>query len=228
MKIWHISDTHQYTKMLSLPADIDMVIHSGDATNYRDPYKNEKEMRDFITWLYNLPVKHKVFVAGNHDTSIEKGLVDRSEFENLGIHYLYMETKEIGGFKIWGSPYCPTYGDWAFMKSRETIGRKVWDFMDPEAEIVVTHTPPAGMLDLSYHGKSLEFCGCKSLMHKIFEVQPLLHCFGHIHNTKSPVFNSGTKTISGIRTIFSNGACVTDGKFGKSMSNGNIIDLKEV
>lgn len=225
MKIWHISDTHTYTNMLSLPADIDMVIHSGDATNYRDPYKNEKEMRDFITWLDKLPVKHKVFVAGNHDTSIENNLVTKYEFENLGIHYLYMNTIEIEGLKLWGSPYCPTFGNWSFMKSRESIGRKVWDFMDTEADIVITHTPPKGILDLSYHGKDLEFCGCNSLLHKIMEVQPLLHCFGHIHNTKSPVFNAGTRTLTGIQTIFSNGTCVTDGKFGRSMTNGNVINL---
>ena len=33
MKIWHISDTHTFHGLLDIPENIDMVIHSGDATN---------------------------------------------------------------------------------------------------------------------------------------------------------------------------------------------------
>jgi 3',5'-cyclic AMP phosphodiesterase CpdA len=74
MKIWHISDTHSNQALLKIPAGIDVVIHSGDATNYRDPYRNEPEMRAFIDWFASLPIPNKVFVAGNHDTSIENQL----------------------------------------------------------------------------------------------------------------------------------------------------------
>ena len=63
MKIWHISDTHTYHGLLKVPEDIDMVIHSGDATNPRDPYASEQEMLNFISWFGSLPIKHKVFVA---------------------------------------------------------------------------------------------------------------------------------------------------------------------
>ena len=41
MKILHISDTHGFHNLLTIPKDIDMVIHSGDSTNYKDLYKNE-------------------------------------------------------------------------------------------------------------------------------------------------------------------------------------------
>ena len=80
MRIWHISDTHTYHGLLKVPTNIDMVIFSGDCSNPRDPYVNEQEVRNFITWFASLPIKHKVFVAGNHDTSIVKGLITKDNF----------------------------------------------------------------------------------------------------------------------------------------------------
>ena len=44
-RIWHISDTHSYHDLLEIPKDIDIVIHSGDCSNVRDPYNNEPEVR---------------------------------------------------------------------------------------------------------------------------------------------------------------------------------------
>jgi hypothetical protein len=48
--------------------------------------------------------------------------------------------------------------------------------------------------------------------------------FGHIHNCDD-VINSGTRTVDGLDTIFSNGSVVTDGKFGRLSSNGNIFEI---
>ena len=62
MKIWHISDTHTYHGFLKVPEGIDMVIFSGDCSNPRDPYTNEHEVRNFITWFDSLKIKHKIFV----------------------------------------------------------------------------------------------------------------------------------------------------------------------
>ena len=49
MKIWHISDTHTFHNLLEIPENIDMVIHSGDATNPKEPYSNKVEMENFIS-----------------------------------------------------------------------------------------------------------------------------------------------------------------------------------
>ena len=40
MKIWHISDTHTYQELLTIPSDVAIVIFSGDCSNPRDPYNN--------------------------------------------------------------------------------------------------------------------------------------------------------------------------------------------
>ena len=52
MRIWHISDTHGYHKWFEIPQNIDIVVHSGDATNSRNPVKNAKKMREFLEWFY--------------------------------------------------------------------------------------------------------------------------------------------------------------------------------
>ena len=225
MKIWHISDTHTFHELLQTPEGIDMVIHSGDCSNPRDPYNNELEVRKFIDWFSSLDIKYKVYVAGNHDTSIEKKLVTKADFNEYGIVYLENESYEIEGIKIFGSPYTPLFGNWAFMKARHKLDR-VWDKAIPDdSDIVVVHGPPKGVLDLSYDRRGkLEFCGDKSLMNKLKIVEPKFMMFGHIHNNED-IVNTGTRKIYGLDTIFSNGSVVTDRKFGKLTSQGNIFEI---
>jgi Icc-related predicted phosphoesterase len=201
-----------------------MVIHSGDATNPRDPYKNEVEMRDFIDWYSLLPIKHKLYVAGNHDTSIERNFIIKDDFEKAGIIYLENDWIEIEGFKIWGSPITPTFGDWAFMKARHNT-HEVWKHIPDDTDIVVVHGPPATILDLSYNrNNELEFCGDSSLKKRMLDLKPKLCLFGHIHNCED-IINAGIRKLSIRDTIYSNGSVVTDGKFGKLSSNGNIFEI---
>ena len=39
-----MSDTHSLHNQLSVPSDVDIVVHSGDASNWKDPYRNESEL----------------------------------------------------------------------------------------------------------------------------------------------------------------------------------------
>lgn len=224
MKIWHISDSHTYHGLLDIPEDIDIVIFSGDCSNPRDPYKNEQEVRNFIFWFSKLPIKYKIMIAGNHDTSIEKGFIDKLTIQSLGIIYLENDYTIIEGIKIFGSPYTPTFGDWAFMKARDKI-YKLWEIIPDDTDIIIVHGPPKGVLDLSYNRiNELEFCGCLSLKKRILNIQPKLCLFGHIHNTED-IINAGIMKLSEYKTIFSNGSIVTDGKFGRLSSNGNILEI---
>ena len=225
MKIWHISDTHTYHGLLKVPEDIDMVIHSGDATNPRDPYVSEQEMLNFISWFSSLPIKHKVFVAGNHDLCVERNFITKIDFMKNGIVYLENDYVEVEGLKIWGSPITPSFGNgWAFNKKREKTN-EVWKHIPDDVDIVVVHGPPKGILDLSYDvtGK-LEFCGDSSLKKRMLDVNPKLCLFGHIHNCED-IINAGTRKLSTHDTVYSNGSVVTDRKFGKLTSNGNIFEI---
>ena len=222
-KIWHISDTHTYHKLLTIPENIDIVVFSGDCSNPRDPYTNEHEVKDFIHWFKELPIEHKIFVAGNHDTSIEKGLVKKIDFSGYNIHYLENDYVTIDGIKFFGSPYTPNFGNWSFMKDRSKIN-KIWEKVDEDVDVFIVHGPPKGILDLSYSRDGiLEYCGCSALKkHILNRIKPKLCLFGHIHNTED-IINAGVLKLSDYPTIFSNGSVVTDRKFGKLSSNGNIL-----
>ena len=225
MRIWHISDTHSYHEQLEIPSNIDMIIHSGDCSNNINPYLNENEVRQFINWYKEVPVKYKIYVAGNHDTSIEKRLITKKDFEDAGIIYLEDDVVEIEGLYIYGNPYTPKYGNWAFMKTPEKLNRYWREVRPIYTDILVTHGPPKGILDKSYNrSREIDQCGDKNLLNMVKELNPIYHLFGHIHNVKD-LMNSGTCSLSGMNTIFSNGTVVTDNKFGTLTSNGNILEI---
>jgi Icc-related predicted phosphoesterase len=226
MRIWHISDTHTFHGYLKVPDGIDMVIFSGDCSNPREPSINEQEVRNFITWYASLPIKYKIFVAGNHDTSIEAGYITKDNFVQAGIIHLENESIEIEGLKIWGSPYTPSFGyGWAYNKKRSSL-HDLWQTIPEDTDIVVIHGPPAGILDLSYdRDNRLEMCGCAALRKRMRALKPRLVCFGHIHNMTG-IENAGYISYSDERTIYSNGTVVWDGRFDKgATSNGNIFSV---
>lgn len=226
-RIWHISDTHGYHRLLNIPKNIDMIIHSGDFSNYRDFYKNEPEAKDFIQWYGNLKIKYKILIAGNHDAY---PAIAPKEFKDLCTHFdiIYLENESINieGINIFGTPVQPTFGNWYFQKKREKLF-KFWNNIPNDTDILVVHGPPQGILDLSEdRDHNLEFCGCRSLRKHILNRLNLKFClFGHIHNNKD-IINAGIMKLSICDTIFSNGSVVTDNKFGQLSSNGNIINYE--
>lgn len=223
-RILHISDTHCLERNLVIPPDLDMIIHSGDCSNVRDIYRNEHEVMAFLNWFGDLDVKNKVMCFGNHDGSVQAGLVSEREFKSRDIHVLNNSSTIIDGYNIWGSPFSPAYGDWSYMVRRADM-HDLWRLIPDDADIVVTHGPPKGILDLTRDGFSkLEQVGCASLRKRVLELDLKLFCCGHIHNCKG-VNNSGTLKVSGLKTIFSNGTCVTDGRRGTLSSHGNLIVL---
>jgi Icc-related predicted phosphoesterase len=224
MRIWHISDTHTFHELLTVPENVDMVIFSGDCSNPRESLVNSFEVLKFLKWFGELPIKHKIFVAGNHDTSIERKIIFDLDFGDNIIH-LWDSEITIEGFKIWGSPYTPSFGiGWAFNKDRSKI-YKVWEQIPEDVDIIVTHGPPKGILDLSYsRDNELEMCGDLALKKRIKEIQPKLVCFGHIHNCDN-ITNQGYVKLADHDTIYSNGSIVTDGRFGQINNNGNIFEL---
>lgn len=227
LKIWHFSDSHTFHEMLTIPDDIDIAIFSGDCSNPRDPYKNEHEVKIFLEWFSKIKAKHKIMIAGNHDSSIEKRLITKDEIASKGIIYLENESIIIEGYKIWGSPYVPQYGNWCFMRTENKLN-KIWETIPQDSDIIIVHGPAKGILDKAYDRKhELESCGNKNLLNNIFRVNPKLFCFGHIHDGDG-IINAGTMKISNLYTIFSNGSCCVDGKFGKIMNPGNVIFLDKI
>jgi len=224
MKILAISDTHGFHKELKDFSGIDMIIHAGDFSNIQNPMFNQQEAVDFLSWYDDLNVKYKVLIAGNHDTSIEARLV-RPKENFKSIVYLEHESVVIEGINIFGSPYTPIFGTWSFMKKKGRLD-PLWQQIPENTDILVTHGPPQGILDLSRdRDDKLEYCGDKELLNHVYRVRPKHHIFGHIHNFMD-CFNKGTRTLHDLRTKFHNVSSVTDRKFEFGLtSKGIIIEL---
>ncbi|MCB0845437.1 MAG: metallophosphatase domain-containing protein [Bacteroidetes bacterium] len=173
MKIVCISDSHRQHDKLTLPEG-DMILHAGDISG-----RGRKiEMEEFLEWFSALPYQYKVFIAGNHDFFAEK---NRAEFRQMiPNNCIYLEDSgvEIEGIHIWGSPITPWFYDWAFNRHRGMEIRPHWNKIPLHTDILITHGPPHDILDRTASGIK---AGCEDLSHKIAEVRPRLHLFGHIH-----------------------------------------------
>ena len=227
MTILHISDTHgMHNEFPKETFDgIDMIIHSGDCGNSSLLQHSILEVTNFLNWYEMIPVKYKIYVAGNHDTAVARKAIKKEDMELRGIIYLENESIEIEGLKIWGSPITPTFGNWSFMKARDKT-HEVWKTIPDDTDIVIVHGPPKGVRDLTYDRQNnLEMCGDLALTKRMAIVHPKLMCFGHIHNFKD-IQNQGVSTYSMTRTKFSNGSCVEDGKFNYGLTSfGNKFEI---
>jgi len=224
MKIWAISDTHGMHEQLKVPEGIDMVIYGGDCSNSFSKAINFNEVAKFLEWWNALDIPHKVLIAGNHDTSMENNMHGFNKLDkSRNFHYLEHQFKEIEGLKIFGSPFTPTFGTWAFMKDRAKMD-KLWEHIPDNLDILVVHGPPKGILDLSENRfGEIEQCGDKALLRHVLHRKPKVMIFGHIHNYKE-YMNQGIREHGGVK--FMNVSCVEDGKFDIGLtSNGITFEL---
>lgn len=224
MRIWFLSDTHAMEKHIKIPENIDIVIHAGDASNYREVHYNNEETQNFIEWYKNLNIPFKLFTPGNHDVLYERKLVNGGDLAKEGITYVEHATVNVLGLKIFMSPYTPAFGEgWVFNKKREKL-HDYWQEIPEDCDIVITHGPPHGILDLSEDRQGrLEHCGCKALMKRLDIIKPLIYSSGHIHDCQ---LNRNAGVYINENTTFINGSCVRDGIF-KIKSNGVVITLEE-
>ena len=182
MKIMFLSDTHgrhlEITELYGELPYVDIIVHSGDCTRY-----GEFEETDlFMNWFSKQNAKHKVLVAGNHDFVLQQ--MDRRNWllaNNYGVTYLEDSFINIDGIGIYGSPWSPVFGMWAFMKQRNAELDEVWQKVptDGSVDLLVTHSPRYGRFDVSVRGNYN--VGCEMLANRINDIHPKVHVFGHIH-----------------------------------------------
>ena len=196
-----------------------------NGTNYRDPIRNEKEFFDFVNWYAQVLVKNRIYIPGNHDSWIATfERQAKREFEDRGIIYLNKKEITIDGIKLYGDGISPTFGNWVFMADRSKM-HKHWDLIPEDVNVLLTHTPPKGILDLSENRNGgIEMCGCSALFKKVRKLDNIkLHAFGHIHNGHG-IINTGIRIMDDV--IYSNATAVTDGKFEDGITfNGNLIQI---
>jgi len=200
MRIVCISDTHSRHDHMEVPPG-DILIHAGDSTMVG----RVEEIIKFNHWLGRLPHPHKILIAGNHDWLFE---TEPALAESLitNAHYLRDSSVEIEGLKFYGSPWQPRFMHWAFNLSRGEEIKGKWDLIPADTDVLITHGPPHGFLDLVPRDSSgsYENAGCEELLLAVMRVRPRLHVFGHIHE------GYGVSRESGITFV---NACVCDASY---------------
>ncbi len=172
MKCVAISDTHGMYEQVAVP-DGDVLIHAGDILAKGTLF----ELDEFNDWLGSLPHKYKIVVAGNHDWCFEN-----SERASRGLLsnaiYLRDESVIINDVHFYGAPWQPCFMNWAFNLKRGEELKIKWQLIPNDTDVLITHAPPAGVLDRVADGDRV---GCEELAKAINRIKPKFHVFGHIH-----------------------------------------------
>jgi Icc-related predicted phosphoesterase len=173
LRVVCISDTHELHRELVVPPG-DLLIHAGDFTFFG---KGTRAIIDFNNWLGDLPHRYKVVTYGNHEFVLEAEPKLRRLISNAIV--LVNEPAMVGPAKIWGSPLTQHYGG-AFGRSNAADRVRAYSTIPMDADILITHGPPYGVLDESpaeYPGPA----GDPELRAAVIRVRPKLHVFGHVH-----------------------------------------------
>ncbi len=193
MKVVCISDTHGDHDVVQLPQG-DVLVHAGDIT----AHGHEADLQAFLSWFSAQPFEHKIFIAGNHDTFLEQAPQRSAELsQDAGVHYLNDSGVVISGVHFWGSPITPRFFDWSFMRDPGDDIEKHWRMIPDSTDILITHGPIWGVLDLVERSADLsENTGCKSLAKVVERVRPQFHVFGHIHECYGQIQKNETHHIN--------------------------------
>jgi Icc-related predicted phosphoesterase len=171
----------------------DLLIVTGDLTA-RD---TDEELDEFDNWLDAQEYKKKIFIAGNHDNVLldEKPRKRYARFSGIKrerYEYLCDSGTEYEGLSIWGSPWTASFPGInpkckaftiPFGPDTEDHLMNYWELIPKKVDILITHSPPYGILDgIPQEDGSVFHVGSKSLHAWIKYVErPRLHVFSHIH-----------------------------------------------
>lgn len=216
MKIVAISDTHNQHDALTIPK-CDLLIHAGDATMIGSP----DEMKSFMSWFIKQPAKKKVFVPGNHEVGFYHSHI-RSNLENSLYDYIHMDSNDnliyaildqtinFKHINIYGSPWTKVSSRWAWQFSEwpenGITPQAIWSAIPHDTDILVTHSPPYGILDFVPHKNMApsnpiwlldlagRTCGDRVMLEEI-KKRPSIkyHFFGHIHEGHGHTEVAGVK-----------------------------------
>ena len=193
IKICAISDLHGYLPKIE---PCDLVLICGDIVGLhaqRYPKSCKKWYIDlFKPWVNELPCDKVLFIPGNHEVGMEG---HEEEYKKLFGPYdkatvLFHESYEYLGsdgetYKIFGTPYCKIFGNWAYMYPDDTL-RQAFSEIPENLDILITHDQPYEFGDIllqeDCHWADGSHIGNKPLLEAILAKQPRYQLNGHLHS----------------------------------------------
>jgi Icc-related predicted phosphoesterase len=187
VKLLVFSDIHAdfgaASNLVKWSAEVDVVVGAGD---YGMPRQG---LGRIIGALVKIQ-KPTVLVSGNCETTEELKTACRV-WPNA--HVLQGEQIIIDGMSFYGIgggiPITP-FGSWSYDFSDHEAALLLKDC--PSGGVLVSHSPPKGILDISSDGRSL---GSTAIKETIMTKNPLLVICGHIHASAGKIERFGETTI---------------------------------
>lgn len=225
MLVCAISDTHGHNlKTKWKIPECDMIIHAGDMT----PHGSAESLALFARQMAELPARWKLCVFGNHDRLGAKDTKLATQI--LAKHGVIALTDELisipyprdRSITIYGLPWIqlnpgdygklnPAALNFSNLDIREKLQLIPGRDSDVYIDILISHQPPAGILDENKYGYNL---GSSQLYYEVtHKVRPRVHVFGHIHESHGVTGGEMIKTPEGydmITTKFINASLVDD------------------
>ena len=163
--------------LCSAPAELKLVIAGNHDITLHDAF-------------YASPSGYEKHGKTKEDVAAIRELWTGEQARRAGVVYVEegMRTFELKSgvmFTVYASPWQPEFYDWAFTYPRDVdrfnpgdgVENPVPDF--PGVDVMITHGPPRGVMDVTHYGK--KSVGCDHLKRAVERCRPRLHCFGHIH-----------------------------------------------
>lgn len=206
IRITHISDTHATHGRLaaSLPGG-DLLLHTGDFSNIGE----RDEVEEFVEWLSWQPYQHKVFIAGNHDTSLQSERLHmvKWDWHRNNVHYRDSEHNALPDARpAWAEALIaalPPGVTYLQDSGAEIGGLRIWGSpaspafgrgwafnYDTFGIARVWDCIPKGTDILLTHTPPFGYgdltwqnsrAGCETLLERIRGIGPAMHACGHIH-----------------------------------------------
>ncbi len=172
MKVLAFSDLHRAApaarKLVEMSQEADLVIAAGDFTNHRQDLAGAMALLDGL----KAPV---VMVPGNNESEDEL----RAAAPKDAV-VLHGQSAEVAGLRIFGIGYAipvTPFKDWSCDLTEEQGAAMLAGCEN--VDILVTHSPPKGVVDVTSQGLSL---GSTAVLETIKRTQPPLVVCGHIHD----------------------------------------------
>lgn len=192
MKVTAISDIHGNLIDIE-PCDVLLICGDVSPLNIQRDYIQMTKwfFNEFYEWIMKLPCDRVILTPGNHDFWFEKFIKDSTMYlwDKLsilinGIAEIFYGIKHI---KIFGTPYCKTFGNWAFMPGNDKLD-SLYDNIPEDIDILMCHDSPL----IGYVGNIMEQAdktypngvpaGNPYLANAIFDKKPKYVLSGHIHS----------------------------------------------
>ena len=187
MKLLLFSDIHSdfsgASRLVELSLKADVVVGAGDYCLAR------RGLDEIIAALSAIP-KPTVLVPGNAESHEELAQACRSWPGSHVLHGSQTTLDDVTFFGIGGGIPITPFGAWSYDFSEGQAKKLLRDL--PPGGVLISHSPPKGVLDKSSDGRSL---GSEAVREIIGIKKPKLVVCGHIHGSAGQIARLGSTNV---------------------------------